>query len=166
MQGLLELADVPYVGSGVLGSAVAMDKVMAKTVLDADGIAQARWRRIRASTRRRRPRRRSGPSGCSTSSARTVFVKPANMGSSIGVTKATDAAELVDALSEAFAYDELVVVEEAVVAREIECARPRQRRTPGRRSSARSCPAPTSTTTTTSTPTARADRRPRRPRPT
>ena len=119
VQGLLELAGLPYVGSGVLGSAVAMDKVMAKTVLDAEGIAQPAWRAVRRSDPGRDPGTLArlvaelGP---------TVFVKPANMGSSIGVTKATGVDELTAALDDAFRYDDLAVVEEAVDARELECA--------------------------------------------
>ena len=109
---------MPYVGSGVLGSAVAMDKVMAKTVLDAEGIAQARWRSVR---RRDLDHLDRLTSEILDSLGRTVFVKPANMGSSIGVSRATGAAELADALLEAFRYDELAIVEEAIVARELEC---------------------------------------------
>ena len=119
VQGLLELAGVPYVGSGVLGSAVAMDKAMAKTVLAAEGIPQPGWRAVRADELRRDPDLverllvELGP---------TVFVKPANMGSSIGVSKAHGAAETIAALEQAFLYDDLAVVEEAVDARELECA--------------------------------------------
>lgn len=118
VQGLLELAGIPYVGSGVLGSAVCMDKVMAKTVLDAAGIAQVRWRSL--------PRHRAfGEAEARTvldDLGPTVFVKPANMGSSIGVSKATDTLGLLAAVAEAFRYDDLVVFEEGVVARELECA--------------------------------------------
>jgi D-alanine-D-alanine ligase len=119
VQGLLELAGLPYVGSGVLGSAVAMDKAMAKTVLDAEGIAQPSWAAVRrgevASDAGLLDRlvAQLGP---------TVFVKPANMGSSIGVSKATGVDELRAAIDEALAYDDLVVVEESVDARELECA--------------------------------------------
>jgi D-alanine-D-alanine ligase len=119
VQGLLELAGVPYVGSGVLGSAVAMDKAMAKTVLAAEGIPQPGWRAVRADELRRDPDLverllvELGP---------TVFVKPANMGSSIGVSKADGAAETLAGLEQAFHYDDLAVVEEAVDARELECA--------------------------------------------
>lgn len=119
VQGLLELAGVPYVGSGVLGSAVAMDKAMAKTVLAAEGIPQPGWRAVRADELRRDPDLverllvELGP---------TVFVKPANMGSSIGVSKADGAAETLAGLEQAFRYDDLAVVEEAVDARELECA--------------------------------------------
>jgi D-alanine-D-alanine ligase len=119
VQGMLELAGLPYVGSGVLGSAVSMDKVMAKTVLDAEGIAQPSWRSVRRTDPERDPGllerlvAELGP---------TVFVKPANMGSSIGVTKATGVDQLAAALDDAFRYDDLAVVEESVDARELECA--------------------------------------------
>jgi D-alanine-D-alanine ligase len=119
VQGMLELAGLPYVGSGVLGSAVAMDKAMAKTVLDAEGIPQPGWRAVRRNDPERDPGLLArlvaelGP---------TLFVKPANMGSSIGVTKATGVEELGAALVDALRYDDLVVIEEAVDARELECA--------------------------------------------
>lgn len=119
VQGLLELADVPYVGSGVLGSAVAMDKAMAKTVLAAEGIAQPGWQQIRPGDVERDPALvdrlllELGP---------TLFVKPANMGSSIGVSKTHGPSELLAALEVAFGYDDVAVVEEAVDARELECA--------------------------------------------
>ena len=122
VQGLLEIADLPYVGSGVLGSSVAMDKVMAKTVLDAAGIAQPRWRSIRAVDFDDVQTATDLVLGILAELGETVFVKPANMGSSIGVSKATGAEALLEALSEAFQYDDLAVVEEAVVARELECA--------------------------------------------
>ena len=122
VQGLLEIADLPYVGSGVLGSSVAMDKVMAKTVLDAIGIAQPRWRSIRAVDFDDVQTATELVLGIVAELGETVFVKPANMGSSIGVSKATGTEALLEALSEAFQYDDLAVIEEAVVARELECA--------------------------------------------
>lgn len=121
VQGVLELADLPYVGSGVLGSAVAMDKAMAKTIAAAHGIPQARHVAVRADERsaaaagqlaERLARQLGLP----------VFVKPANMGSSVGVSKAKTVDEIDRALDLAFTYDEWVVVEEAVVGREIEVA--------------------------------------------
>jgi D-alanine-D-alanine ligase len=117
VQGLLELAGLPYVGAGVLGSSVAMDKVMAKTVLDAHGIPQARWRAVTEAD--------LATPGLAedlhTELGPVVFVKPANMGSSIGVSRATDADAIRAALADAAAYDELFVVEEGVTARELEC---------------------------------------------
>ena len=117
VQGVLELADVAYVGAGVLASAVAMDKAMAKTVLDAHGIPQARWRalmehEITAAT----------ASELVDALGLPLFVKPANMGSSVGVTKAKSIAAVADAIRHALSYDRVVVVEEAVVGREIEVA--------------------------------------------
>ena len=117
VQGMLELADLPYVGSGVLGSAVAMDKAMAKTVAAAEGIPQARHLAVRA-----HEVMPSTPARLAEQLGLPVFVKPANMGSSVGVTKAKTVEEVRDALAVAFTYDEWAVVEEAVSGREIEVA--------------------------------------------
>ena len=117
VQGMLELANVAYVGGGVLGSALAMDKAMAKQVLAANGIAQARFRALRED--------RLDPSTAATLADELglpCFVKPSNMGSSVGVSKAHDLDELSRAIEYALSYDEWVVVEEAVVGREIEVA--------------------------------------------
>ncbi|MET0825468.1 MAG: D-alanine--D-alanine ligase family protein [Acidimicrobiales bacterium] len=117
VQGLLEQAGVPYVGAGVLGSAVAMDKAMAKDVLAAKGIPQPRWLAYRSSDLDTLP-----VDEITRELGLPCFVKPANLGSSVGVSKAHDRDELTAALELAFSYDEWVVVEEAVVAREIELA--------------------------------------------
>jgi D-alanine-D-alanine ligase len=117
VQGLLELANVAYVGAGVLGSAVAMDKAMAKQVLDAAGIAQARYRAF--AEHQITP---SLPAELAAEFGLPCFVKPANMGSSVGVSKATTVEGLRDAIDYALTYDEWVVVEEAIVGREIEIA--------------------------------------------
>jgi D-alanine-D-alanine ligase len=117
VQGLLEQAGVPYVGAGVLGSAVAMDKAMAKDVLASHGIPQARWLAYRSSDLDELPL-----DEIEAELGIPCFVKPANLGSSVGVSKAHDRDELVAALELAFSYDEWVVVEEAVVGREIELA--------------------------------------------
>jgi D-alanine-D-alanine ligase len=117
VQGLLELADVPYVGSGVLGSALAMDKAMAKQVLAAAGIAQPRHRAF--AEHQLTP---GLTSDLAADLGLPVFVKPANMGSSVGVSKAGTVEELRDAITHALTYDEIVVVEEAIVGREIEVA--------------------------------------------
>ncbi|HEY5662552.1 MAG TPA: D-alanine--D-alanine ligase family protein [Ilumatobacter sp.] len=117
VQGLLELANVAYVGSGVLGSAVAMDKAMAKQVLAAAGIPQARHRAFAE---------HELTPGLTTELVAELglpcFVKPANMGSSVGVNKARDVDELREAIAHALTYDEWVLVEEAIVGREIEVA--------------------------------------------
>ena len=119
VQGMLELLNVPYVGSGVLGSAVAMDKAMAKQVLTAAGIAQARYRAFREHDVRNKP---SLPAQLADELGLPVFVKPANMGSSVGVSKAKTVEALRDAIETALLYDEWIVVEEAVTGREIEVA--------------------------------------------
>jgi len=117
VQGLLDLADVPYVGAGVLGSAVAMDKAMAKEVTAAAGIPQCRHLVTTAGTAGATFRR-----DVAEQLGFPAFVKPANMGSSVGVSRATDEDELVSALELALSYDEIAVVEEAVDGREIEVA--------------------------------------------
>jgi D-alanine-D-alanine ligase len=117
VQGMLELADMPYVGSGVLGSAVSMDKAMAKQVLAAAGIPQARSRSLH--------QQHVSPSvlaDVANDLGLPAFVKPANMGSSVGVGKAGTVDALADAVEVALAYDEWVVVEEAIIGREIEVA--------------------------------------------
>jgi D-alanine--D-alanine ligase len=121
VQGLLELSGVAYVGSGVLGSALAMDKVMAKQVLGAVGIPQVRYLAVHESDYR------SGPPERFCSSVidhlgLPCFVKPANMGSSVGVSRASTQTEMIEALEAALLYDQWIVIEEAVTAREIEVA--------------------------------------------
>jgi D-alanine-D-alanine ligase len=117
VQGLLELAGLPYVGSGVLGSAVGMDKLAMKWMFAAAGLPTVRYLAHRDGHDAR------------AFSDRVVadlglpcFVKPANMGSSVGVTKAHDRAELDEAVRTAARYDEWVIAEEAVDGREIEVA--------------------------------------------
>jgi D-alanine-D-alanine ligase len=115
VQGMLELADIPYVGSGVLGSAVSMDKAMAKQVTLAAGIPQARFRSF--GEHELTP---GLPAALADELGLPAFVKPANMGSSVGVSKAHTVEELRDAIDVALGYDETVVVEEGIVGREIE----------------------------------------------
>ncbi len=134
VQGLLEVAGVPYVGSGVLGSALAMDKVAAKQMAEATGFAQTRWQGLhRSELLDPLIADKPGPVDPDTIDDAAVaelvgalpfpmFVKPANMGSSIGVSKAQDAAELRAGLATALDHDEWLVVEEGVTAREIEVA--------------------------------------------
>jgi D-alanine-D-alanine ligase len=117
MQGLLEQLDVAYVGSGVLGSAVAMDKCVAKDVLASHRIPQARYVNLHDD---------EVDGGLVDRVGRAlgwpVFVKPANLGSSVGVTKVDGPAQLRDAVDVALGYDEWIVVEEAIAGREIEVA--------------------------------------------
>ncbi len=117
VQGMLELAEIAYVGSGVLGSAVAMDKAMAKQILLAANIPQARH--IAFADHQRTP---DLPARLAVDLGLPCFVKPANMGSSVGVSKARTIDELSEAIEWALTYDEWVVVEEAIVGREIEIA--------------------------------------------
>ncbi|CAN5743017.1 D-alanine--D-alanine ligase [soil metagenome] len=115
VQGLLELAGVPYVGAGVLGSALCMDKAMAKVVAAAHGLPQARHLSAHAGAVDD-----AFSSRVADELGFPVFVKPANLGSSVGIAKASDAPTLRVALDDALRYDEWVVVEEAVTGREIE----------------------------------------------
>ena len=120
VQGMLELAGVPYVGAGVLGSAVAMDKPMAKTILAQAGLPQAPWLLV---TRKDWDRE---PDTVAAAIAQRLgfpcFVKPGNMGSSVGISKVHDAAELGPAMAEAAHFDRRILVERGVNARELEIA--------------------------------------------
>jgi D-alanine--D-alanine ligase len=115
VQGLLELADLPYVGSGVVGSAVAMDKVMMKRAFTAAGLAYPRSVEFRDGHDRT-----ALADVVETELGYPCFVKPANLGSSVGVSKAADRVGFDAACDLALSYDEWIVVEEAVAGREIE----------------------------------------------
>ena len=117
IQGVLELANIAYVGTGVLGSAVAMDKGVAKQVLHANGIPQPKYVSLREAHVNE-----AALLHAADTLGLPVFVKPANMGSSVGVSKAHDFDELVAATDIAMTYDEWLVFEEAIVGREIEVA--------------------------------------------
>ncbi len=121
LQGLLEMADLPYVGAGVLGSAVAMDKSVSKVLLAAHGLPVAPYVVVRATAWE------AAPDEVVSRIAGTLdyplFVKPANLGSSIGVSKVVEASALPAALENAQQYDDTLVVEAAVPdPREIECS--------------------------------------------
>ncbi|NOZ28764.1 MAG: D-alanine--D-alanine ligase [Chloroflexi bacterium] len=121
IQGLLELIDVPYVGCSVVGSAVGMDKAMMKAIFAAHGLPQVRYRVVL------RRRWETAPEQVvdelEAALAYPMFVKPANLGSSVGITKAHDRDELAAGLQEAARYDRKLIVEEGVDrAREIECS--------------------------------------------
>jgi D-alanine-D-alanine ligase len=117
VQGLFELAGVPYVGSGVVGSAVGMDKVMMKHAFAAAGLAVARWLAFRDGHDRDELIDRA-----EAELGFPCFVKPSNMGSSVGVSKARHRAELATAIDTALAFDEWILVEEGIEGREIEVA--------------------------------------------
>ena len=125
IQGLLELADIPYVGAGVLGSAAGMDKDIMKSLFMAAGIPivkhvtilRSAWEKDRKKTEKLVSSKLKYP----------VFVKPANLGSSVGISKAHDRHELGSAIEEAARFDRKIVIEEGVggkkeKAREIECS--------------------------------------------
>src|SRR5262245_47874873 len=114
IQGLLELANVPYVGAGVLGSAVGMDKDVMKRLLREAGLPIVDYWTVRKADLD------SFLRGNISSLPYPVFVKPANLGSSVGITKAHSAEELPAALQTAAEYDRKIVVERGVDAREIE----------------------------------------------
>ena len=119
VQGLLELADIAYVGPGHLGSAIGMDKDVTKRLLVQAGIPVVPWRMVTAHAMKRDPAR------CLALASELgfpAFVKPANAGSSVGVSKVKSAAELKPALLAALTFDTKVLVEAAINAREIECA--------------------------------------------
>jgi D-alanine-D-alanine ligase len=121
IQGLLELANVPYIGAGVAASALGMDKVLMKQIFTAHGLPSCEWRVIV----RHEWERRSAEILANLERALhfPMFVKPANLGSSVGISKAKDAAGLRDAIELAGTFDRKVIVEAAVPdAREIECA--------------------------------------------
>jgi len=121
LQGLLELAEVPYVGSGVLSSAVQMDKDFAKRLLVAAGLPVVPWVVLQTHTYEKGPIS-SAVEAVSKELEYPVFVKPANSGSSVGINRATSDDELAAALIEAARYDTKVIVERGLNAREIEVA--------------------------------------------
>ncbi len=122
VQGLLECAGLPYVGSGVLGSAVGMDKQIAKELWLRDGIPVVEYLSVRASDIKNPNFMESFVRKIEARFGWPCFVKPACSGSSVGTAKAQDRESLVQALEEAFHYDEKLLVEEFIPAREIECA--------------------------------------------
>jgi D-alanine-D-alanine ligase len=119
VQGLFELADLPYVGSGVLASALAMDKAMAKVVLAQAGLPQAPYLVVPERDWRADPDRVAAEVGGRL--AYPVFTKPARLGSSIGISKVKTPDRLAAGLADAFAHDTKALVEQGVVARELEC---------------------------------------------
>jgi D-alanine-D-alanine ligase len=118
IQGLLEMANLPYVGAGVLASAVGMDKVMMKKVFAQEGLPQCLFRHF---TRTQWDKDRAFfLMEIEVSVGYPCFVKPANLGSSVGISKARNREDLIEAVDLACQYDRKVIVEEHVDAREIE----------------------------------------------
>lgn len=123
VQGLLKLMQVPFVGSGVLGSALGMDKIAMKMAFAQAGLPQVKYMAVNRSQVWSNPC--VFPKLCDEIEATLgypCFVKPANLGSSVGIAKARSRTELETALDNAASYDRRIVVEESVIAREVECA--------------------------------------------
>jgi D-alanine-D-alanine ligase len=114
IQGLFELADLPYVGAGVLGSSVSMDKEMMKRVCAERMLPVVDYVTV--------TREKADIDTICTRLPFPMFVKPANLGSSVGISKAHDEAELKAAVALAAQYDRKVIVERGIIGRELECA--------------------------------------------
>lgn len=120
IQGLLDLADAPYVGAAVLASSVGMDKAIAKTLFHSSNlptvnyhiILEADWNKNKNTVLER----------IKDSFALPFFVKPANLGSSVGITKVKDYAQTEASLNAAFLYDQKILIEEGILGRELECS--------------------------------------------
>ncbi len=120
IQGLFELANIPYVGCGVLASAVGMDKIYTKTLYEKAGLPQGKyllimrkhWRKDQDKSIQEIEEGLNYP----------IFIKPANMGSSVGITKAHNREDLIKGMEEAGLYDRKLLLEENIDCREIECA--------------------------------------------
>ncbi len=115
LQGLLELLGVAYVGPGVLASAAGMDKDLMKRLLQEKGLNTARYLVFKN-------REKCVLSKIASKLGWPVFVKPANLGSSVGISRARNAQELKKAVKTAFEYDNKIIIEEAIKGREIECS--------------------------------------------
>ncbi len=123
IQGLLTLMQVPFVGSGVLGSATGMDKIAMKMAFAQAGLPQVKYKAVTRAEVWSNPC--VFPKLCDdieTTLGYPCFVKPANLGSSVGIAKVRSRQELETALDNAATYDRRIIVEAAVVAREVECA--------------------------------------------
>ncbi|HWP42976.1 MAG TPA: D-alanine--D-alanine ligase [Blastocatellia bacterium] len=118
IQGLLEMAGIPYVGCGVLASAAGMDKIVMKQLFERAGLTVTKYEWFLRSSWEERPQ--SIIRKVSRSLKYPVFVKPANLGSSVGISKARNREELRAAIDDAARYDRRIIVEQAVVGREIE----------------------------------------------
>ena len=120
IQGLLDLSGIPYVGCGTAASAVCMDKELERSMADRAGIPQARWMSLKRRDFDRDPDRilRTAPDELGF----PIFVKPARAGSSIGISRAENTAQLREAVLRAFEEDEKILLEETVDGLEVECA--------------------------------------------
>lgn len=119
LQGLLDMADVPYVGAGIMGSALGMNKAKTKEILSFHNIPVVEWVSFRDVDWKEK---REEILGRCEKVSLPLFVKPSNLGSSIGITKVKDFSELPDAIERAFEWDRVILIERGVNAREIECS--------------------------------------------
>ena len=119
IQGIFELAKIPYVGCGVLASSVSMDKVYTKQIVDHTGVRQAAYELV---IRKELEKMDEVVARIENRFAYPVFIKPSNAGSSKGVSKAENREELEAGLKEAAKHDRKILVEETIIGREIECA--------------------------------------------
>lgn len=119
IQGLLELAQIPYVGCGVLASSVSMDKLYTKIIVDTLGIRQAKYVAVHRTQLSNLTEVITNIEG---KLDYPMFVKPSNAGSSVGITKAKNRNDLIAGLEVAFEHDKKLLVEETIVGREVECA--------------------------------------------
>ena len=122
VQGFLKLAGIPYVGPDVLGSAVGMDKDVMKRLLRDANIPIGKFLVLKSSEKVPPHKEVEAALSCGTDGVSPFFVKPANMGSSVGISKVRCEAEYAAALKDAFLYDTKIIIEEFIQGREIECA--------------------------------------------
>ena len=115
VQGLLKLANLPFVGAGVLGSAVGMDKDVMKRLLRDAGVAIGKFMAFERADK-------ISFAKVKRTLGMPLFVKPANLGSSVGISKVTKPSQFSAAIKEAFRYDNKIVIEEFIAGREIECS--------------------------------------------
>ncbi|QUH21574.1 D-alanine--D-alanine ligase family protein [Alkaliphilus sp. B6464] len=120
IQGLFEMINIPYVGTGVLASSVAMDKAISKKLLQVDSIPQAKYGVVMFKEYKKD--KMEVISKIEAKFKYPIFVKPANMGSSVGITKANTREKLKEAIELAGEYDRKIVIEETIIGKEIECS--------------------------------------------
>ena len=119
MQGLLQIAGIPFVGCGLLASGICMDKAVTNMLLDHGGIRRAEWKYM---IKEERKNFETFADSCEKDLGYPMFVKPANAGSSVGVSKAKNRKELEAAVDEAFRHDYKILVEREIKGQELECA--------------------------------------------
>ena len=120
MQGLLEIAGLPYVGCDTASSAVCMDKAVTNAMMDLSGVAQTKW--VSFDKNAYSADKEALLKNAAEKLGFPIFVKPANAGSSVGISKAKSLAELEEACEKAFEHDKKLVLEEGIVGMEVECA--------------------------------------------